>query len=222
MDIGSRNRVPGSSGVWLVCLVLLTITWARPASAQSPDESGAGMISVSDGVFDVSGEGSGFSGSVPLGKEGAYLLLNKNIGQGVGYDDGYSTLGFFSPIINFKNQSVLFGSIRFFVTDDLEHPGVNVGLGLRIYDDETNRILGGSIWYDSDESSNGHRWDQLTFGLELIGDKFEIRANGYMPLSEGDELVRVDKTGVDPFFRENQILFYRHRLFRSSHGRGRC
>lgn len=199
-----------------VALLLLMPALAVPtifsgvAAAQPPVADESGSISVSDGTYDAYGEN--INGVAPIGGRGAYLLFEKQINSGVGYQDGYSTIGGFVPY-EFADLSVIFGTARVFVTDDDELPGVNVGVGYRHYMPEVDQFIGVNAFFDSDQTPSEFRYDQVTFGAEWVGDVFEARSNVYLPTSDVSNQTGVLFTGVTPFFDGNQILFEDTGLF---------
>ncbi|MDA0833754.1 MAG: inverse autotransporter beta domain-containing protein [Planctomycetota bacterium] len=174
----------------------------------------SGTISVSDGSYYANG--SNFSGSAPLGSHGAYLLFQKQIDSGVGYQGGYSTIGGFVPLYEFADLSIIFGTARLFITDDDHLPGVNAGLGYRHYMEETNQLIGVSAFFDSDQTPSENRYDQLTFGVEWIDQNFELRSNVYLPTNSDSNQIGVLPTGMTPFFEGNQILFQDTGLFENA------
>src|SRR6185295_6373579 len=79
------------------------------------------------------------------------LQFRSDIGDGVGYAKGYQTFGAFQPIILQPDELLLLVNPREIVTY-LGNSAANVGSGGRMYDPESDRILGVSRWYDHDNT----------------------------------------------------------------------
>ncbi len=86
-----------------------------------------------------------------------------------------------------NEQSMLFGDFRFKADDQNSHEG-NFGLGFR-------KMLDGGWsagvygFYDHRRSPNANLFDQLTFGAELLGTNFDVRANTYWPIGNVQQAV---------------------------------
>ncbi|MEX0725402.1 MAG: inverse autotransporter beta domain-containing protein [Planctomycetaceae bacterium] len=198
----------------LIPAFLIPAVLTEIASAQAPVTEDSGSISIDDGTYDD--YGSDFSGSAPLGRNGAYLLFEKQINSGVGYQDGYSTIGGFVPLYEFADLSIVFGTARLFITDDDELPGVNIGGGYRHYIAESDQLIGVSAFFDSDETPSRNRYDQITLGAEWIDQNWELRSNIYLPTSDESNQTGRLLTGATPFFQGNQILFEDTGLFETA------
>jgi hypothetical protein len=96
--------------------------------------------------------------------------------NGVGYDQGYTTLeGFFSQESNYKLR---FLDVRGHVFNNGKF-AANAGLGLRYLSD---RIWGGNVYYDYRQTSR-RDYQQISAGLESLGIRWDFRLNGYLPLT---------------------------------------
>ena len=56
----------------------------------------------------------------------------------------------------------------------------NIGLGYRQLQNEC--IYGAYVFYDVRKSQHNNMYNQITFGIEHLRDKFEVRLNGYVPI----------------------------------------
>ncbi|QDU07963.1 beta strand repeat-containing protein [Gimesia aquarii] len=141
--------------------------------------------------------------------------LDKGIGGGIGYDDGYSNLGVLLPFTINPDQSMLFLDIRALVTDR-GAGGVNLGAGWRGYSETVDKIFTFAGWYDYDD---GHVQDYHQLGLsgEVIGQYLTTRVNGYFPINNDQIVVSNNLTG-GAFFRSNRIMLYRDFRTESSYG----
>ncbi len=97
--------------------------------------------------------------------------------DGIGYKSGYSTLeGFFSSI--FQDAWVPFADIRGHIFDD-GRTAANVGLGLRYL--TCSHVWGINGYHDYRGTVHKH-YNQAAAGLEMLGDVWDVRVNGYLPV----------------------------------------
>jgi hypothetical protein len=133
-------------------------------------------------------------------------LIRADIGGGLGYDDGFVTFGAFQPVILSPDELILFANPRGIITNfgDLS---ANVGAGLRYLNPESERILGGSFWWDHD-NLHDRRYDQFGISAEWLGNILDLRLNGYMPTNDDPDLIARYFQG-GPRFTANNIGFER-------------
>ncbi|MBT6154211.1 MAG: hypothetical protein HOK71_16330 [Planctomycetaceae bacterium] len=134
-----------------------------------------------------------------------YLIFRRDQGDGRGYDDGYTSIGFFAPIIGAGTDELIFNNTRLNFTDRGEL-AANFGIGGRRFFESINRIVGISTWFDTDKSDTGNRYDQFGIGIELLGENWDLRANIANPTAHGSNSLGT-VFGLTPFFQTNQILF---------------
>lgn len=158
-----------------------------PVSPSSPD---AGYLpSYAQAYGPPPGSEPGFS-SVQNGGYNSFAQLNPininpyyrfrtDIGQGVGYYNGFQTGSAFVPLVFEAGRSLFFVDARGFVTNHSDIGG-NLGAGLRAYIPETDRVYGLSAWYDNDDSSF-RRYQRGGASFESLGQFFDFRANLYFP-----------------------------------------
>jgi hypothetical protein len=77
--------------------------------------------------------------------------------------------------------------------------GFNAGVGYRelvnmSHGLDPDRVLGASFWTDGQSTKSDNFFTQLGFGLESLGESFDLRLNGYFPL---DDTKTSDPTLVD-------------------------
>lgn len=92
--------------------------------------------------------------------------------------------------------------------------GFNLGIGYRelvnmSHGLDPDRIMGASFWTDGQSTKADNFFTQLGFGLESLGESFDLRMNGYFPLD------RV-KTGDPELIDIDTIRFGEHGLFGGS------
>lgn len=141
--------------------------------------------------------------------------LDKGIGGGIGYDDGYSNLGVLLPFTINPEQSMLFLDLRAMITDE-GAGGVNLGAGWRAYSDNLDKIFTVAGWYDYDD---GHAQDYHQLGLsgEVIGQYLTTRVNGYFPINNNEIIISNNLSG-SAYFQSNRIFLNRTRRSESSYG----
>ena len=102
-------------------------------------------------------------------------------------DDGSSRLetSVFAPLS--QDMDTLFVTQmdgRFFTDPDAREG--NFAFGLRHVADDV--ILGGFLFYDGRYSQSDDYYDQVTLGGEILTERFDIRANGYLPLADKKQI----------------------------------
>ncbi len=105
----------------------------------------------------------------------------------------------------FINNAMVFGSLRGFraATDGW---GMNLGGGLRYYSDRWDRIFGVNAYYDYDNSSGG-LFRETGFGLESLGQLWDMRANAYIPHGNTAQLLKTALVDGSQRFVGHQLLY---------------
>jgi hypothetical protein len=92
-------------------------------------------------------------------------------------------------------DSVLYGDIRL-MQDDNSNREFNFGAGYRDITQmdwgngtSSKGVAGVNAWFDRRITDRGSRFHQLTFGGEWLGEVFDFRLNGYVPLSNEQEYI---------------------------------
>lgn len=157
------------------------------------------------------------AGLVPLGPQAFQPIfrLDKGIGGGIGYDDGYSNLGVLLPFTIDPDNSMLFLDLRAMVTDK-GAGGVNLGAGWRGYSDTVDKIFTFAGWYDYD---GGHFQDYHQIGVsgEVIGQYLIGRVNGYFDVNSNEAVVSNNLSG-NAVYSANRIVLDRVLRSESSYG----
>ncbi|HBH53593.1 MAG TPA: hypothetical protein DDY91_17035 [Planctomycetaceae bacterium] len=78
------------------------------------------------------------------------------------------------------DQQLLFNDSRFVITNS-GGLGGNLGFGYRFFEPETDRVYGGSLWYDIDNTRD-LLFQQVGLSLETYGSDFDVRGNAYLPV----------------------------------------
>ena len=99
-------------------------------------------------------------------------------GKGIGYRNGYSTLeGFFAPTHKIIGNWIPFIDARMHVFDN-GNPAANAGGGVRYL---SKRAWGLNTYYDFRKTSHKN-YNQVSLGLESLGEIWDFRINGYLPI----------------------------------------
>lgn len=155
---------------------------------------------------------SAYTGYVPYDPFSSRLLTRSDIGTGLGYQNGYQTFAGMLPIMLNPDYSVLFATIRGNVGYDDSY-GFNAGAGLRWYNEELDRVFGGSFWFD-DDKRNPERYQQFGISAESLGTYFDFRINAYMPTNTNERLISKDYTG-EVFFINHNLGLGQRTVFQS-------
>lgn len=131
------------------------------------------------------------STAVPDSTAAADLSISPRIGveynsSGAGYD-GVTSFEGFIPLGQNPGLNLTFLEPRFLL-DNEGNIGGSVLLGYRTYAPERDRIYGGYIAVDNRQTDHSNFW-LLGLGLESLGEIWDFRINGYLPLGNTRQLV---------------------------------
>jgi hypothetical protein len=118
----------------------------------------------------------------------SYGYLRRDFGDGVGYHEGATALGFFAPEELNQNQG-LFAQGQVLVTDD-GNPGINLGGGYRYFVGSANRVIGVNAFFDAVESERENDRTQIGLGFETYGSMWDVVSNVYIPLDSERDTIR--------------------------------
>ena len=82
--------------------------------------------------------------------------------------------------------------------------GANIGGGFRYYSCETQKVFGVNAYYDFRETSHRSRFSQFGLGFELLGECWDLRVNGYLPIDEKNLIRKCLWTYPGGFFIEKK------------------
>jgi hypothetical protein len=134
---------------------------------------------------------------------GTILRLRYNT-ESYGQDDqGNFDIGSFQ-VLTFDTidaAAFLDGQVTLNETDGV---GFNIGVGWRAidfppYSMNTGRMDGISLWVDGQHTSEGAFYPQLGLSFESLGEMWDMRANGYLPLGDQEHVGDFAPTGVIGF-----------------------
>ena len=118
---------------------------------------------------------------------------------------GYTAAELFAPHW-IDSDSLFFLDARGFATYN-PAGGANVGFGWRTYLEDFDRIIGFTGWWDYD---TGHKrnYNQFAMSFESLGRYFDLRANGYLPVSTTSNTLNSSVSGP-AFYAYNFIMLNR-------------
>lgn len=108
------------------------------------------------------------------------IIFSHTEGKGLGYSQGYSSLDLFLAQPFCGVRFTPFVDLRGHVFNDGRF-AANGGLGLRGLNLCDNRVWGINFFYDSLLSAR-LPYHQVSLGLEALGETWDVRVNGYLPI----------------------------------------
>lgn len=193
-----RKRMIHRICVSFACLGLALSTFVSQAQAQFFGDS-SGSASLSD--YAVQDD---FGGAFQFGNDGGtYLLFQKMIGNGTGFTASYQRFGLRMKLVD-TGDSHLWSEGHVIITDE-SRMGFNLGGGYRWLID--GNVLGVHGWYDNFQTDLNNRYTQTTFGVELLHEDVDIRANAYIPFGDDENFVAIADEGSVPIFDKRRIAF---------------
>src|SRR4051812_5900552 len=112
-----------------------------------------------------------------------HASIRHNEARGIGYKDGYTTLEAFGIYDGWGSGFMPFVDLRGHIFNNGYLAG-NVGIGERTLFTSINHTLGSYLYYDVRRVGHGLTVNQLSPGIELVGERMEYRINGYFPLGK--------------------------------------
>ncbi len=120
--------------------------------------------------------------------------------NGIGYDQGYTSFDGFFAFSSIGNWHPFF-DIRLHFFNDWK-AAANTGFGIRYQPDSVKAIFGLNGFFDF-RHANHSTFEQLGGGFEILGTKWETRANCYFPIINRNNLYDTSFIG----FSAHQALF---------------
>jgi len=161
---------------------------AEPKSSQSIDSDQATSTSAID--LDIPARGG-----IGYTTDGAGF-------EGFGYFEG------FIPLRQKTGTDITFIEARLLL-DNGAHLGSNFSLGHRLYDEDDNRNYAGYLGFDT-RSTDNKVFPQLNLGIESLGNVWDFRINGYIPLNRrtqtGNQLLILGETASTQFQGNRLVL----------------
>jgi hypothetical protein len=201
-----RGRISRLTFIRLHFVVVATFVWLGSAATTLAQdvtlpEMEPSVVDSGAAPYTEYGEGSYFSQD--LGTTLRLRYATEAFGQ---IDRGSFNIGTMQ-VVTFDDSAAFFdGQVTM---NEAQGIGYNLGAGYRwmhfpSYAADTGRMEGVSLWTDGTSNSEGAFFPQLGLSLESLGDLWDWRANGYLPLGPQDqqgEFVLTGETG----FQGNSI-----------------
>lgn len=108
------------------------------------------------------------------------IIFRHTEGKGLGYSQGYSSLDLFLAQPICESQLIPFVDLRGHVFNQ-GRLAANAGVGLRWLNPCDRRVWGINFFYDALLSAR-LPYHQVSFGLEALGETWDVRINGYLPV----------------------------------------
>lgn len=132
--------------------------------------------------------------------------------SGAGYD-GVTHVEGFIPLFQTPGENLTFLNTRLLLDNDGQLGG-NLLLGHRFYDAGSDRIFGGYVGFDARKTDESDFY-QLGLGLESLGEVWDFRINGYLPIGDTrqliDEQVVNGETRISTQFQDHLLMLERQR-----------
>jgi hypothetical protein len=174
-------------------LTFLTQGFADDSSAAEPIEQvkeehgGAQMICFEKNDYLAAASKSRQSNDSPEWCLSPYHEMHASIrhneANGIGYREGYTTLEAFGIYDGWGSGFMPFVDLRGHVFNNGKLAG-NVGIGERTLFTSINHTFGSYLYYDVRRVGHHLTVNQLSPGIELVGERMEYRINGYFPLGK--------------------------------------
>ncbi|MFI5334279.1 MAG: inverse autotransporter beta domain-containing protein [Chlamydiales bacterium] len=133
----------------------------------------------------------------------AFFDVRQNESKGIGYHEGYTssdlflsytTERHFTPFLDLRGHH--FNSNKW---------AANGGLGFRDLSESLNLVFGINAFYDYRQVKRAY-FQQLGLGIEILGEQWDFRANGYIPLAQRR------KTYSQQIVTEDGNTFFKRRI----------
>ncbi|QDT82928.1 beta strand repeat-containing protein [Gimesia chilikensis] len=122
-----------------------------------------------------------FGDSAWFGRYRPHVGYRYQAGDTIGRIGGLSSFDAFFPVLEGDDSDwLMFIDARLLLGDDNHNLGSNVGLGARQYLPEYQRTIGGYIYHDTRDAGYAN-FDQVSGGIETLGDIWDARLNWYVP-----------------------------------------
>ncbi len=168
------------SSTFLCSLLTVGCLWGDQSNDSMSEELLAGFLSTKKKQVEEPSKIEKKASDCGDGPRHNWVNVRYTSPKGIGYNTGYTTLaGFFAPTHFYNDAWVPFLDLRGHVFDNGKLAS-NVGVGVRYL--SSSRIWGGNLYYDF-RNTKRKNYNQISLGLESLGDVWDYRINGYLPVS---------------------------------------
>ena len=145
------------------------------------------------------------------------LAYSGGYGDGLGWQDGYSSIGAWIPLGFSDDNGLFYVDARGFLAHN-QGGGGNFTAGARYYMPEIDRFFGVYGGFDIDAGNTDNQsFYRAAVGVESIGRYVTWRLNGYIPLGDQNQTIFNGVVG-SPFFQGNNIVFLNRDITRFQYG----
>ncbi len=120
----------------------------------------------------------------------------------------------FLPLQQSPGRHLTFSEAKIFSELDDRLMGGTLTLGHRWFSETGKRLMGGYVSYDY-RNTGKTGFNQIGLGLESLGDKLDVRLNGYLPVGQSENRVESELTGAAQF-QGNQLQLDRLQRFETA------
>lgn len=125
-----------------------------------------------------------FGDSAWFGRYRPHFGYRYEAGDTIGRIGGLSSFDTFFPLLEGEDSDWLtFIDARLLLGDDNHNLGSNVGVGARQFIPDYQRTIGAYIYYDTRDAGYA-TFDQVSGGIETLGDIWDARLNWYVPTGQ--------------------------------------
>ncbi|WP_417386633.1 right-handed parallel beta-helix repeat-containing protein [Gimesia sp.] len=119
-----------------------------------------------------------------FGRYHPHFGYRHQLGDTIGRQGGLSSFDLFVPLLeDHDSEWLYFVDARVLLDDQNNNLGSNLGLGVRRYLPGIERTLGGYVYYDSRDTGVAS-FQQISGGIDLLGNNWDMRLNWYAPTGE--------------------------------------
>ncbi|HCO26598.1 MAG TPA: hypothetical protein DIT97_27630, partial [Gimesia maris] len=119
-----------------------------------------------------------------FGRYHPHFGYRHQLGDTIGRQGGLSSFDLFVPLIeNHDSEWLYFLDVRLLLDDQNNNLGSNLGLGVRRYLAGIQRTIGGYVYFDTRDTGVAS-FQQISGGVDLLGDRWDTRLNWYAPIGE--------------------------------------
>jgi hypothetical protein len=197
----------GRPGLWLSSALVAGLSlfvMSSFAAAQAGGDTPLVQADGADGGAPVTNMGGGDFFSQELGTIFRLRYSTESYGQD---EQGNFDIGTMQ-VTNFDDATAFFdGQVT---VNEQQGVGFNLGLGYRFMSEtpfaiEPERITGVSLWADGTDTKGGDFFPQVGVSLESLGEMWDVRLNGYIPLGARTKTGSFASTGVIGFAGNNIV-----------------
>jgi len=163
----------------------------------------------------VTGNGIALSGAENLGPQandatGWLFRLGHLTGPGIGRTESITPIELMPYLI--ENDRIWFADFRLFRNNGGQlNMGGNMGVGVKKYFADSNRLFGAAFFYDRDDLSDV-TFEEVSVALQTLGQNWDAHGNIYIPVGEQSGLAGTELLSDTARFSGNNILYDQRRI----------